>query len=100
MRSEWCLRGRDTALTDPNLPPGWQTIAPTTVGANWIDQAVRNELAGIPESSTAAVVAVVDLNGARLAAMAKIGADWEAQVYLDHEWSGDNQAGARVVWHN
>lgn len=99
-------------MSTPELPPGfglpttlpssWKEIRPVP-GASWIDQAVRDSLGTeVPGTGSAAVVLVVDEEGARLAAMAKAHwkGEWTFQGYLAHEWTGDNKLGARVVWHN
>jgi len=56
--------------------------------------------ADLPTGHTNAIVGTVDSTGAQVLASFKLGADnhWTATGVAKHEWSGDNQVGASVVY--
>ena len=65
-----------------------------------IQKALDSALAEVPEGKQGAVVAYADLDGARLAAAAKLGDHWSVVGVLEHKWNGPLEAAAEVrfVW--
>lgn len=78
------------------LPPGWDERR--TFGDADIQAAVDRTLGAMPAEAHVATVAVADLNGVRLAAMARVGDGWSFMGYLEQEWHGELKAGAEVRW--
>ena len=54
----------------------------------------------IPDGHTNAVIGTVDQTGAQVIVVAKLGADknWTVSAEGRHDWSGDNQVGANVIY--
>lgn len=65
-----------------------------------IQKALDDALSKVPVGKQGAVVAYADLDGARLAAAAKLGDHWSLVGVLEHKWDGVLEAAAEVrfVW--
>jgi len=48
-------------------------------------------------TATHAVVGAVDQNGVRVVASFKKTTHWELQAAAEHEWTGENKVGAKVL---
>lgn len=74
-------------------------IVPTEVRVfsnETIQKAVNDALATIPEGKKGAVLAVADLEGARLVAAARLSSGWSIVGILDKPWNGKLNALAEV----
>jgi hypothetical protein len=62
-----------------------------------LEQIIQRTLPATPANHSHAVVATVDQNGAQVVASFKRTSHWELQAAAQHEWSGDDSVGARVL---
>lgn len=61
-------------------------------------ESIDRAIATIPEGHHAAVIAYADLNGARMAAFAKLGGGWSFMGTLEKPWKGPLKAEAALAW--
>ena len=68
----------------------------------WVDtgiqQAMDKALATLEEDKHVAVIAVADLKGAKLAAVAKLPMGWSVMGVFDRDWSGNVSGQVAVKW--
>ena len=62
--------------------------------------AVAAALPLVPDGHTNAVIGIVDAKGVQVIVTMKLGDHdrWQATGYGRHEWTGDNQVGASLVY--
>lgn len=63
-----------------------------------LDKIVADTLPTLPEGHTRAIVGGVDQSGAQVVAkFAFRDNKWQVEAAAKHDWSGDNEVGARVI---
>ena len=68
-------------------------------GPDQLAAAVKQADAAVPPGHTNALVGTVDSTGAQVLLTMKMGTGgWTASGIARHDWSGDNQIGASVVY--
>ncbi len=54
----------------------------------------------VPDGHSNAIIGTVDQDGAQIVAVAKLGPsnNWDVTAAARHDWSGDNEVGASVIY--
>ena len=79
-------------MPDPSIAIGAHIFSP---------DALARALAAVPQSSDPthpnALVGTVDSTGAKVALVMKFSDSWEVQTAFEHDWTGDNSVGAKII---
>lgn len=71
--------------------------AATVFSSAQLDQILKDTLPADAKPGENVIVTAIDQNGAKVAANFKLREHWELRAAAEHEWSGDNRVGAKVV---
>lgn len=71
---------------------------PVDLSVHTIQRIIQDSLTGMDASTKNALVATIDLNGAKVvAAFGKKNGRWQAQAIAAHEWSGENVVAGQIL---
>lgn len=63
-----------------------------------VREQVEADLGALRNGEHFALIAGLDLTGARMAIVARSGKHWTFSGYTSHEWKGGNELGAKIVF--
>lgn len=75
-------------------------MSTTIISSDQLNAIAAQTLPTVPDGHSNAIVGTVDQNGAQVVAVFKLGAskNWDVTAVGRHDWSGDNEVGASVIY--